>query len=574
MMGIESMVAMSISDVEIVDDYAYTSGYPSVLLKVSPGQPPVVVDELPIWSFRMARVNGGICAVGFELSIIDVAPATRGRVLGELSLPFSVRDVAGSGSYAYLIDDEFGLWVIDTSNPAAPRIVGSAAIPGERRAIAARNDLVAVANHSGLWIIDVTDQTSPERVSFYPTQYGPAAVELVDRFAVMAYGPWIEVIDLGDPTSPKLVQRAEVDDRNIQDLAFDGARGYLCGENLTVIDLNRPTSPVIARIPSVHSRRMAVAGDRAYLGGDRGFVVVDLAGPRRPSPLAQVNAQGTAWRTALKPPLAVVAGTVLGLWVVDLQGSPGVSGRLDLEDHAYDVTVDSTYAYVAAGGLVVAEVGTTLPPRLLNHLHLPGESLAIVLDDRLVYLAQRHYGLWIADVSDPLAPRIVGSVDTPGEAWDVAVRDGWAWVTGYQTGLAAVDVSDPRSPRVAAHIVISESRSLALAGDYAYVGSERGVLHVVDITIPTAPEIVAKLADLTRISDVAVDGDLAYLASDGGLLVVDVTEPRSPVLVGTADEDRAIGVLVDSETQRIYVANGNLEILRPQCQDAIRGVQP
>jgi hypothetical protein len=147
-------------------------------------------------------------------------------------------------------------------------------------------------------------------------------------------------------------------------------------------------------------------------------------------------------------------------------------------------------------------------------------------------------------------------------------------VTGYQTGLAAVDVSDPRSPRVAAHIVISESRSLALAGDYAYVGSERGILHVVDITIPTAPEIVAKLADLTSISDVAVDGDLAYLASDGGLLVVDVTEPRSPVLVGTADEDRAIGVLVDSETQRIYVANGNLEILRPQCQDAIRGVQP
>ena len=61
---------------------------------------------------------------GMALMVADVSDAAAPQVVGEIVLPGVIFNVAVSGSYAYVADDDAGLRVIDVSTPASPIEVG------------------------------------------------------------------------------------------------------------------------------------------------------------------------------------------------------------------------------------------------------------------------------------------------------------------------------------------------------------------------------------------------------------------------------------------------------------------
>ncbi len=74
--------------------------------------------------------------------------------------------------------------------------------------------------------------------------------------------------------------------------------------------------------------------------------------------------------------------------------------------------------------------------------------------------------------------------------------------------------------------------SVALDGDYAYLGTKEGDLIVMDISNPAVPEQVASLEFDCQINEIVISQGYAYLLYYKRLKVVDINNPHAPEIVG------------------------------------------
>lgn len=95
-------------------------------------------------------------------------------------------------------------------------------------------------------------------------------------------------------------------------------------------------------------------------------------------------------------------------------------------------------------------------------------------------------------------------------------------------------MADPASPvpdfelgKIIAHIP-GEAETLAVQGDYAYVGFENDLV-IIGIADKTAPVEVGRLGIEEKIYHLAVAGQYAYLATTSGLQVVEISQPANPI---------------------------------------------
>jgi hypothetical protein len=101
------------------------------------------------------------------LRIIDVSNPARPREVGSLDTPGQARGVALSGNVAYIADGEGGLRVVDVSNPAAPREHSSL---GDCCAtdVAVSGNLVYLATYAAVRVIDMSNPASPQSRASFP----------------------------------------------------------------------------------------------------------------------------------------------------------------------------------------------------------------------------------------------------------------------------------------------------------------------------------------------------------------------------------------------------------------------
>ena len=92
--------------------------------------------------------------VGPRLVVVDVGDPTRPVAVGGTGLlPDAVMGVAVSGAYAYVADGSGGLRVVDVSDPASPREVGSYGTPLYAYGVAVSGAYAYVADGSGGLVI-------------------------------------------------------------------------------------------------------------------------------------------------------------------------------------------------------------------------------------------------------------------------------------------------------------------------------------------------------------------------------------------------------------------------------------
>jgi hypothetical protein len=107
-----------------------------------------------------------------KLWVMDLSKPAAPREVSSLRLskPASgaAWDVAVVGNYAYVAASPHGLQVVDVSNPAAPKLVGSCDTPALPEAVAAagHHAFVTVGRH-GLRIFDVSNPAAPKPVGSY-----------------------------------------------------------------------------------------------------------------------------------------------------------------------------------------------------------------------------------------------------------------------------------------------------------------------------------------------------------------------------------------------------------------------
>jgi hypothetical protein len=176
-----------------------------------------------------------LCLVGASLA--GAQSAANVDLVGALDTPGAAQGVAlgtaGSAAYAYVADGQAGLQVVDLTDRARPRQVGTLPAPNSCPATGAHPDCgpafvvdVAVAGshlyrtdakrqyctnqgcianpESGLRVFDVSSPASPREVGFLHTPGEAQRVALAGRYAYLADGSGgLRVIDADQPTGDR-----------------------------------------------------------------------------------------------------------------------------------------------------------------------------------------------------------------------------------------------------------------------------------------------------------------------------------------------------------------------------------
>ena len=212
---------------------------------------------------------------------------------GDSTSPFGpFRDIQIAGNTLYAAD-EFGLIVIDLSNPRQPRQLGFARlidwpVTGSSNpvvGVAVANGLAYVTANDGLKIVDVSDPTKPAPVAVYRgSRHNGGAITISGGLAYMSHGGGTDVLSLANPRQPVLVTD------------FDGL-----GETVQT---------------KLQNGQLFAADESLGVG------LMDLANPQQPRRLAWVNTAGYSQDVAVTSGLALVADTEGG----DAEGGLAILG--------------------------------------------------------------------------------------------------------------------------------------------------------------------------------------------------------------------------------------------------------
>jgi hypothetical protein len=287
---------------------------------------------------------------------------------GTYNTPGHAYGVAVSGSHAYVADYEFGLQIIDISNPAIPAFVGTADTAGNANDLAVSGNYAYVADGAdGLVVIDISNPASPSIAGSYNTPGDARSVAISGNYAYVADdgGVGLQIIDISNPANPTF------------------AAGY---------DTTGTAYGV------------AISGHYAYVAdGASGLQIIDVINPASPVPVGTYNTAGYAYDVAVAGNHACVADGVVGLQVIDVSNpaSPILKSTYDTPASALGMDVTGNHAYVAdqASGLQIIDITDPAHPILAGGYDTPGYAEDVVVAGNYVYVADYAAGLQVIKIN-------------------------------------------------------------------------------------------------------------------------------------------------------------------------------
>lgn len=524
---------------------------------------PVVLSRLtlPGGILAISSWNRGILCVAMHragLAIVDASDFRNPRLLGRANTPGWAVDVAMLGSIAYVADYDFGVEIIDVSDPGVPDFLGYLNDPPgvltERCVIHA--GLLYVVRRSGLDVYDLADPARPRHVGQVPsTGIGPI-LSVLPRYDRVFLGTDGGVAEVAVPIThepPNL--RAFVPLPGLQgDLEPLGDWVFAAGHDggFHVVDSTSRVQPgPLGAVDAAWAFSIEVSGRHAYTAGRRGLGVVDISDPRHPVHVARVSfpTQGLA-DVVVAGNRAIAVDGRESLYVVDVSDPkhPARLGAVRTPGVPKSVVVAGDRAYVALGtrgfvvperGLAIFDVATPTAPSLVSYLWMPEYGYAIDVAGTLVSLVSDD-ALHVIDVSDAWNPRLLGTVSYPETApyqdrRTIRVDRGYAYVATGASGLSIVDVSQPESPRLVTTVPLADqARDVAVANGIAWVAAATGGLQVLDIRQPENPRRIGAVTAsvLTTQEAVAIsDGWVYAVGLDSLRIFAPQRELPTPVVV-------------------------------------------
>jgi hypothetical protein len=193
--------------------------------------------------------------------------------------------------------------------------------------------------------------------------------------------------------------------------------------------------------------------------------------------------------------------------------------------------------------LVVYDIQAPAAPVELQRLTLDWTIETIYPTPEYLFIGGES-GMFVCDRADPANPDLIGMVQHIRACDPVVVSGDIAYVTvrgGNQCGaspdeLMIVDVSSPSAPRVVGVKPLATPHGLALREPFLYVSTGQSGYTLLDVTRPTAPAELEKWADWPT-KDFLWSNDLLYVLGFDDLRIYDVSDPKTPILKSTIEND-------------------------------------
>ena len=125
----------------------------------------------------------------FGLVVVNVSDPTNPTLAGVCDTPGFALGVAIAGDYAFVADQGGGLQVVNITNPSSPTIAGSYSGFGEtEKLVVAGNYLYIADGSSGLQVVDISTPTNPVPAGVYNTPGYAYGVYVAGNLAFVADG--------------------------------------------------------------------------------------------------------------------------------------------------------------------------------------------------------------------------------------------------------------------------------------------------------------------------------------------------------------------------------------------------
>jgi hypothetical protein len=523
---------------------------------------PESAGRVPFGTPRGMTVSGDILYLisGTGLMIIDISAPETPETLSSMVLPGLTRVVAEQDGLLFVANAEFGLRIINVSDPNSPVEVG--AIPSseirwtnprttdETWGVAVAGDHAFITDRrSGLRIIDISDPSAPVEVSSY---FSPrdwfSEVVVEDQIAYLcAFDKGLLMLDVSDPTAPTLI-KSIVSEAYPTGISKEGDTIYLaCGwDGVRILDVSDTTT--VNEIGATFFDDLFVfhvvaSGGYVYAGlsdmSYRGILqVLDVSDPSAPTMLGSIRMSGFSTGLAVSDQLVLVNDLFDGTRIIDASDPSKLAqiSFLDLPSGAYDAVASGRNLYVVdrKGRLDIFDITNPVQPAALSSIgKAKNYWYKVHVAEGYAYVAAGEEGLRVFDVHDPRYPVEVGMNHIPWAAVDVAISGGYAYVAAGWAGLQVVDVSSPDAPFTVVNVPCESLVSgVEAAGEYVYVADQKAGLRVFDVSNPEDPVDVALEATRGETIQVAISGEYAYVAEGPtGICIVDISNPRLPSVV-------------------------------------------
>lgn len=209
----------------------------------------------------------------------------------------NIRDIQVSGRIAYLADAEFGVRVLDISDPAQSRLVGGIKNDGGANHLALSGSTLCVAgSEPNLTLIDISKPRAPATRGSVALP-APANSLFISSHTLYAAGGMAGVlaVDIVDPDAPRLLSTYEIPGV-CRDVVCDGHFAAAAAGKVYILNVADPSHPVTVTDfnPGLSSDRLFFHGHDLIVCGQSGndsnpdddaaikYVCVDLTNPSAP----------------------------------------------------------------------------------------------------------------------------------------------------------------------------------------------------------------------------------------------------------------------------------------------------
>ena len=489
-----------------------------------------------------------IASDSFGVVVVDTTDTANPKVLGTQHPSEPANQLAVLDNIVVATGTSLGTDIVDVSNPNYPIVLSS--IEGASLDVAVSGNYAYIISAGNLMIVNIENPADPQvitTVTIPGIASGIAISEDGNTAVVDAVISGMHVLDISNPSSPTIIGSTTLAGI-VGKVAISGNLALVANGSLAsmqVVDISNPSSPELKGAINTGSIvNLSAKGNVAYVSANSSFKMIDISDPESPEILSTYNAPTTS--SAVSGNIVFSVQVANGLTILDASdtANPTFLGSLTTEGYEASrisaglLSSGQTVVAVAgvSGGTDIIDVSNPKQSSILASIDAASSDVAISGD--LVFIASMG-NIKIFSIANPSAPQEVITFEIPGIAGGIAIsEDGnTAVVSVALTGMHVLDISNPSSPTITGSTSLGGiAGRIAISGNLALVANgSLASMQVVDISNPSSPELKSAI-DVGSVIDVKAKGNIAYVAANAfGLRIIDVSNPDSPQLLSIYD---------------------------------------
>ena len=475
-----------------------------------------------------------------KLIILDCSDPTLPKFAGSLDQEDGVTYLGVRNPYVYLSP---ALRAVDVSNPALPVIQGEthdAPTGGAMTISGSRAYVLQTYSTPNFNIFDLSNPSMPLPLGGYQDGDFYSILNSIAVSGPFAYigdsdlpTNFIDVLDVSDPQSVTLKSQFTIAS-GARDMAISGSLLFVVGSDKPVISVIDISDPAFLFTRAVYSPMqaggIAVNGNLAYVGDYKGgLTILQYDGGSLPTPTPTSSPTPTLQTPTPSPsptPTYPPTPTPAGKKLEMLGWTGGTVRTVDL---------GAEHAYVVEGpGITIMDTSDPTSPHVVGRSRV-GSQGKLGIKEPYVYVP-RYFsgGALIIDATDPSAPFFRGySASSVDSTKELRATDLPYLMSRGLYEIQTIDISVPDLPIGLATYSsgpFSDPNRVAVSGHYAYVAYSDG-LRIFDIQNGGLALVGTALTPF-KLTDVAVSGSFAFVAEDTqGLVAFDVSDPTKPTII-------------------------------------------